>query len=191
MRVLIFPIAFLFICCNSGEKLIFGANKDKTFSSLSEYKSFMRDKYGINSKQFYQADEKSYNSLLYYIAGNKIDYLLGIFENDSIEYKKSIFLEDNESCVGRITNEIEAISKLGGTEKKRNIFFQQNRFINFEDQKKLDWHNSQTIKVVLVVSYKLGRIHKNDFIKIEEIVRHHTGFELIILSLDKIDSNQE
>ena len=150
----------------------------------------MKDKYSFDQKQFYYADQNSYDSLLYYVAGNKIDYLLGIFENDSIEYKKSPFLSENESCIGRIANEIEVINRSEKSEKIRNDFFHNNRFINLANQQILDMQTSKTKKVILVVSYKLGRIHKNDFTKIEEIVNHGTGYELIVLSLDKVFSYQ-
>jgi|CXWL01.1.fsa_nt_gi hypothetical protein len=186
MRIFIFLIAFISISCNSGEKLFFGANKDKTFSSIEEYKAYIKDKYRFDQKQFYQADKRSYDSLLYYVAENKIDYLLGIFENDSTEYKKSVFLGDNESCVGRIANEVELISKSIHTEKIRNDFFHNNQFINLENQQILDMRYSKTKKIILIVSYKLGRIHKNDFIKIQEIINHKADYELIVLSLDKV-----
>ena len=191
MKVFIFLIAFISTSCNSGEKLIFGANKDKKFSSIKEYRAYMKAMYSFDQKQFYYADQKNYDSLLYYVAGNKIDYLLGIFENDSIEYKKSLFLDDNESCIGRIVNEIEVISKSGKSEKIRNDFFHNNRFINLENQQILDMQSSKTKKVILVVSYKLGRIHKNDFTKIEEIVNQQMDYELIVLSLDKVFNYQE
>lgn len=190
MKIYIFLIAFISVFCNSGEKLFFGANKDRNFSSVEEYRNYMKKTYSFDQNQFYYSDPKNYDSLLYYVARSKIDYLLGIFENDSIEYKKSFFLSDNESCVGRIASEIDTINKVGKSEKIRNNFFHNNRFINIETKQILNMHSSKAKKVILVVSHKLGRIHKNDFSKIEEIVNQAKGYELIVLSLDKVFSYQ-
>jgi len=173
------------LSCNSAPKVLYGANKERTFASKNDYSAFINEKYGFKPDYLFFADNKSYDSLLYYTVGNGIDYFFGSFTSDTVEFKKSDFLSDNESCYGRVELEIRNIKENKGL-RKPNYFFRNNSFINIVNGQKLELNKLNKKSIVLVISHKLGRIHHKEFAKIERLVESFPDIQLLVLSLDNV-----
>jgi len=71
------------LACNTVGKMVYGTNKQRTFNSIDEYKAVLSD-YSIPFDNVFYLDSASYDSYMYdLVVGQKLDYLVGIFVNDS------------------------------------------------------------------------------------------------------------
>lgn len=183
----LFGFVMLFCSCKTIVNSVYGVNKNLAFKSLKDYEEYVRKKYEIEVKNLYYLDQNNYYGFLEQIIDNKIDYFLGIFLNDSSQIQKSDFLMQNESCGGRILKEIQSISdNPEGVSKIRNEVLKKYSFINMIEKTGLLFSNNGKKKIVLIFSYKAGLINKNDFVQIQNMINSTSGYELAIISIDKL-----
>jgi len=187
MKSIILILLLFTLSCKESERIFLGMNKTLEFKSLTDYKNFISKKYDIDLHNLYYLNGKDYDTFMYYIFENKLDYFLGTFENDSTQFLKSAFLRDNQSCYGRIRTEVSGLSTLEKLNKISNPILKNTEIFNINTQKRLDFVPGKG-KVVLLISYKFGMIHKNDFKKLENLIKNLGNYEFCVISLDNISN---
>lgn len=176
----------LCLSCTSVIKEVYGVNKNKEFRNIDEYISYISRQYHFSLKNLYYADdEATYNALAMDIADSHTDFFYGIFINDSTQIKKTDFLKINESCRGRIMNEISIPTDKHADLLQKTITFKGNSFKNSITGQSMDLNTSNRKKIILLFSYKLGSLREKDFKEIEKLLTEK-GYDLYIISLDRI-----
>lgn len=189
MKIIFFVLLFfnLISSCKPIVKTIYGVNKKIAFSNKKDYLKYVQKKYRFNVNNLYYADEKGYDNFMNSIAQNHVDYFYGIFLNDSIKVKKSMFLSENESCRGRILNEMNSVSKnIASENTEKDNVFSINTFYNVSTNKPLNFKTGSHKKLVLIFSYKFGQLREKDFEEIENLVNQNKEYDLYIISADRI-----
>lgn len=185
--ILMFSVCNLIVACKPVKKTLYGINKEITFSNKKDYLEYVQKKYKFNANNLYYADERSYDNFMNNIAQNHVDYFYGIFLNDSIKVKKSMFLSENESCRGRILNEMNSVSKnIASENTEKDNVFSINTFYNVSTNKPLNFKTGSHKKLVLIFSYKFGQLREKDFEEIENLVNQNKEYDLYIISADRI-----
>jgi len=187
MKSIILILLLFTLSCKESQKIFYGTNKTLEFKSLTDYKKYISKKYDIDLHNLYYLSGKDYGTFLGYVVENKLDYFLGTFENDSTQFKKSAFLRDNQSCYGRIRTEVSGLNTLENLNKISNPIIKNTSFLNINTQKRLDFVPGKR-KVVLLISYKMGNVHKKDFNKLEALIKNLGNYELCVISLDNISN---
>jgi hypothetical protein len=187
MKNIILILLLVMLSCKESERIFLGINKNLEFKSFADYKNYISRKYSIDLHNLYYLNGKDYDTFMYYIFENKLDYFLGTFENDSTQFKKSAFLEDNHSCYGRVKLEIRSSNLLEDLNKISNPILKNTEIFNINTQKRLDFVPGKR-KVILLISYKYGMIHKNDFKKLGNLIKNLGNYELCVISLDNISN---
>jgi hypothetical protein len=185
MKNIVLILLLFTLSCKVSQKIFYGTNKILEFKSLAEYKNYIFKKYDFDLHNLYYLEGKDYDTFMDYIFENKLDYFLGTFENDSTQFLKSAFLRDNQSCYARIETEVRGLSPLENLNKISNPIIKNTELLNINTQKKLDFAAGKR-KVILLISYKFGNIHKNDFNKLEALIKNLNDYELCVISLDRI-----
>ena len=187
MKNIMLILLLFTLSCKESQKMFYGTNKTLEFKSLTDYKNFISKKYDIDLHNLYYLNGKDYDTFTNYIVEKKVDYFLGTFENDSTQFLKSAFLRDNQSCYGRIRTEVSGLNALENLNKISNPILRNTDLLNINTQKRLDFVPGKR-KVILLISYKMGNVHKKDFNKLEDLIKNLGNYELCVISLDNISN---
>jgi len=185
MKNIILLLLLFTLSCKESQQVFYGTNRNLEFKSLTDYKNYISKKYALDLHNLYYLSGKDYETFLGYVVENKLDYFLGTFENDSTQFKKSAFLRDNQSCYGRIRIEVNNLSSLENLNKISNPIIKNTGLLNINTHKRLDFVSGNR-KVILLISYKMGNVHKKDFNKLEDLIKNLGNYELCVISLDRI-----
>ncbi|HEY6505554.1 MAG TPA: hypothetical protein VIZ28_16380 [Chitinophagaceae bacterium] len=183
----LFASVVLLYSCKPVTNSVYGVNKNIAFKGLQEYKNYVEEKYKIDVNNLFYIDQDSYNEFISLVIETKSDYFLGIFLNDSIQVKKSGFLKENESCSGRVMEEIRnASGGISAVSTTKNETFKTQSFTNIVTKIPLQFSKDGRKKIVLIFSYRAGAIHKKDFVQIQNLLESRSDYDLDIISLDKL-----
>jgi hypothetical protein len=186
-HVFFIVVTGILFSCKPLVKTVYGVNKEIEFKTLTDYRNYVKAKSQIDLSKFYYIDSSSYYDFINLIVQAKTDYFFGTFINDSTVIKKSDYLMENESCVGRVLKEINyPKNESSQILTVKNESLKTHVFVNVITNQPLQFYNDNKKKIVLVYSYKGGTIKKNDFIEIQNIVNSTETYDLVILSLDKV-----
>jgi hypothetical protein len=176
-----------FVSCKSLVKTTYGMNKNIEFKSQQEYENYVFKKYKIKAETIYYSDAQSFSPFLSSVVEKKVDYFYGIFQNDSLELRRSSNLLANQSCSARVLHEINTAKIDGDSSVTVNNIFKKLTFLNLSSHEKLNLTRGKKHKVILVFSYKAGLVRKDDFERVERLLSSMPDYELIVISLDRID----
>jgi hypothetical protein len=166
----------------------FNLNQKFAFKSKEEYIKYLKAK-KFNSDLFLYLDSASYISFITKIDNNTVYY--NSFINDTLAIIKSDFLNDNQSCEGRIGKEIQELI-LNNTiiESKKvidkNIYNNTLFYLkNNERYKSVDTNKKLTIFLVNI--FETGTYYKSLYDEIEAVqVKHKKEINLFIISLSPV-----
>lgn len=183
-RLLLLSLVSLTISCNSIIKEVYGVNKNHHFETKQKYLEYINKKYQIDAKKVFLIPKDKHNEFMNMVIENKVDYFYGIYLNDSTRFAKTDKILLNQSCYGRILDEIKSSSTINRkTEKDMNL--KKIDFYNLLTNEKLNLNNSETKKILLLFSVKFGRLRNKDFKEITKLIKGNEDYELKIISVDQ------
>jgi hypothetical protein len=114
----------------------------------------------------------------------------GSFINDSVEIKKSDFLEQNKVCMGRVLKEIETNSgEINDSLLVKNFQFKQYRLFNAKTGEQLNLNSNNKLKVFLIYSYSFGNYFNSLYKDLAVFSkRNHNKLYIYVISLDPIET---
>ena len=161
--ILLLSIILFLTSCTTIYKTINGVNKIKAFESREEYANYFNSKYDLEKEKIYFLPKNEIGSFFRYISENKVSYFYGITLNDSLKINDP-FLNENNSCSGRISDIIHAQKKEYNTIPTKLATF------SFENvnQEKLDISKGKS--VIFLISTQLGRSNNKTIKELSEEV---------------------
>jgi hypothetical protein len=113
----------------------------------------------------------------------------GVVLNDSIEFKKSIYLGEDSRCIGRIINEVVKYSRYNIARLDSSLLqgsrLAKMRFRLLLDDSEVTFNNGLKGKLLLVYHYGLGTFYDPYFKAFANLYRkHHEFFDMYIVTTD-------
>lgn len=181
MNYIYFVLILFLVSCKSIIKNAYQVNKEIQFESREDYKNIAETKYKIKPANLFYTSRSDYLRLIELINLRKVDYFYGIFTDETTKLRASNYLNDNQSCRGRIMKEMQ--SKSGNI--IRDSLFQKISFYNIINANRSIFPNGKH-RIVLIFGHTQGLLKRKDFKEIQDIVLKNPKFELFIISLDPI-----
>lgn len=163
---------------------VYGLNKTIDFKDRTAYYQYAQKHYAIDPSHFYVIDSASYFPFISEVIGSKTISYFTTFLNDSTEVAKSAHLVELPGCLARVQAEMKAMNETGNLPTIENKTFRRYLFYNAANQHRLMLSADTTKKMILVFSYKAGKVTKDDFIKAQQLVRSDNRYRLYIISID-------
>lgn len=91
--------------CKSWVSKKYGFNRPFNYAGKHDFLAKLHQR-NIDSNCIYVTNPTGLNPLIYWLGTNNPPLYIGLFMNDSVMLKRSDFLKDNQSCMGRLENEI-------------------------------------------------------------------------------------
>lgn len=179
----ILGISILAVSCKPIVSILYNPNSHKTFKSKKDYFTLIEKQYGIKPEDMYIPDSSDWNSFVAIIAGSKMDNYYGTFKASDSVFVKSDFLQQNESCMGRILGDISLYEQSGIA--KADSFFYKIDFRSATDGHRIFPKNNYRT-LVFIFSYKQGKIPAKGLKEIQNKYRNNAGYQLLFISLDQI-----
>ncbi|KAF2514502.1 hypothetical protein E0W68_13595 [Flavobacterium salilacus subsp. salilacus] len=166
--------------CKSIYSKLEATNQYQTFKSKNEYVEYFNKNYNLPEENIYFPIENEYYNFLSYIGSQDVDYFYGITLNSKEKIFDS-FLNENNSCSGRVLNSIRSIGE--NTQTVGTNFFSY-KFINIENQL-LD---SSEKLIIFLISPQLGKSTKKEIKKFsEDKSLIPKNFKIVYIAMDTPD----
>ncbi|MCP9753030.1 hypothetical protein EGI32_18925 [Ferruginibacter sp. HRS2-29] len=142
----------------------------------------------VDPSLFLYPDSASY---IPFGSSSSINLYYGCFINDSVSIKKSDFLLDNQSCIGRINKEIENIiisRQIDSFAKDTGINLSRLNFLRLADDQKVKLVNGEKkLSIILIYMYAFGTYYKGLYKEITDVCKKYEQYcDLHIISMDPI-----
>jgi len=191
-KIIEVTILFLITSCGSVIKEVYDVNQNHIFESLDHYVKFFEKSNNIRGDNLLYLDSSSHKKFLDEVVRQNFATYYGSFINDTIEIKKSDFLQENMGCMSRVLDEIKNSSMQNNFLENKSLFvknenFKKNVFLYLKDNKQFHFNDaSQKITVFLIYSSQLGKLFKKDFQMLQKYATENkNGVELFIISIDE------
>lgn len=178
--------------CSSMIKEVYKVNQNHNFESLSNYADFFEKSNNISGDNLLYLDSTSHKRFLDEVVKQKLATYYGSFINDTIEVKKSDFLQENMGCMSRVLNEIKNSTTRDFFLQNDSLFiknenFTKNVFIYLKSNKQFQFNKtSKKLTVFLLYSTQLGELFKKDFQILQKYaIDNKNDVKLYIISIDK------
>lgn len=186
-RNILYLIFFLsIISCKPVVTNLYGINKKSNYKNKEEYLETIKKLYKIDFQNLYFVESEDYSDFMHNVAENKIDYFYGTFISVNKKLEKSKFLSENQSCSSRVLNEINSIENLESKNYFDDNLF-QNKLKNIKNNKEFTYKNGSKV-IVIIISPKFGKFHKNDFKEVENIVSSKNDYQVVFIAVDDISN---
>jgi len=169
----------------------YGTNERFNFESRKAYSDFLEKKKKFDLSDIIYPDSAYWFNFVDFISRNELSEFYGCLLNDSTELKKSNFLQENLTCMGRVlgeiqTNAIQYSSSDSSLIIKNN--FKNFLFREFLTNKKFELnHSEKPLKIILIYSYSFGRVFDKLYDSVYSFhMSHINETQLNIIALDNI-----
>jgi hypothetical protein len=172
ITTIILPLILLsaVISCKAIYSEMSGMNKTYTFKNKSDYTTFFSSKYHYDKQKIFFVNKDQYWDFFEYISKEKSSYFYGITLNDSLKIEDS-FLNENKSCLGRISKIINSTNTVYETKSSKISSFE---FINTENRK-IDFNIGKSI--IFLISPKLGSGINKDIYKLTKEIKNRNSLQ--------------
>lgn len=181
-------IMILFSGCRSLLTKKYKFNREFNFKTREEYLHYLAAERKFDLSHVLYPDSNSQSHFFYYISKNKLTEYYGSLINDSTEIRKSLSLQDNLNCMGRILTEIQNNINTVSIDDSmyiRNDFYRF-RFRHITNGEKFNFYSSdKPLKIFLIHSYSYGTYFDSFLNAMNEFsIAHNNEAEVYIISLD-------
>ena len=187
-------ISFCFLILFSSCKILFkkayhmGAHMN--YKTKSAYISYLKRKHFPIDKIVF-LDSVTYLKFAEFIAKDASNVYYGAFVNDSTQLKKSAYIYNNQSCSGRMNNEIDSILKLSVFPDLALVYnpvFIKYPLHYLNNNKLLQGIiSNKKILICLFYSYTQGTYYNKLYREIFAAVKEHENWaDLLIITLDNV-----
>lgn len=184
-------VVVLFITCRSYFKARYNFNRPFEFTSKQEYLTSVSKEMEFEETMLLYVDSTDYTNFMHTFIGSSSSVYFGAFINDSLSVKKTAFLKDNESCIGRMEKEIYkniSAENFIRDSLDNSVNLSNYQFYSIKDNKKYSVSESKKkIKIVLAYAYDFGTYYKPLY---QEIIaaykKNIQNCDLYIISLDPL-----
>jgi hypothetical protein len=115
MKTILSGLLIMLACLNSSCYIIskskYKLDRDFNFKNKEEYVKFLKKEKAFPIEKVLYLDASSYNEYLMELTRNNQESAIiyrGTYLNDSVQIKHNEFLQENESCYGRIEDQIQS-----------------------------------------------------------------------------------
>lgn len=184
-------IIFLTGCIKMAQKKY---HLGRNFGSIRQNEYFLQisKENNFDAAELLYLDSASYISFGQHSSGS---LYYGSYINDSVSIRKSVFLLENESCMGRMDKEIEKIifsSRPDTLIKDTLNALGKCNFLRLADDKKVELFNKdKKLTIVLVYFFAYGSYYKSLYEEIKEFKKkHENDCDVYVVSMDPVYMNQ-
>lgn len=173
-------------------KKLYGIEKPLPFKTKEQYAGFLKRSGDFDMNQVLCMDSSSYYKMGSEILPSDSSIVfLGCFLNDSISIRKSPFLKENQSCYGRMLQDIKtalAWEHYGDSLLNKDIHIGKFNLYPLMGGKKINCSDDpEKLKIILLYGYSFGKYYKRFYKQIAEIQRKNSAkADLYILSMDPV-----
>ncbi len=185
-------ICYLLIACISSGCMKMAIKKHKigrefNFTDRNRYFSQISKENGIDVSYFLLLDSADYMKF----GSSTTSIYYGCFINDSTQIKKTDWLMDNQSCMGRIGHEIEHIMLSNRPDTialDSSVNLSNFGFYSAVDNKRIRIiHPDKKLTIVLVYFYSMGTYYRSLFKEILEAQQKFSSIcNLYVVSMDPV-----
>lgn len=167
----------------------YGTNKPFDFKSKQEYFDYLDGKKHFEREHMIYLDAIDHAKIFSEL-GNPYSVYKGSFLNDSTFIKKSAYLMDNESCMGRMDGEIQkniVRKQFVDSFLSRSTFLRDYHFYTSDNHPlKID-NGNKRLKVVLVYFYSQGSVYDYIYQEVyKTYAKSKKAFDLFIVCCDPV-----
>lgn len=195
MRNLVKPLCFVvlvgaLLSCRRATSANYNLNQKFEFRTKQEYFNKVSKKNGFNASSLLYIDSSDYMEFGRQVLDSMKIYL-GTFINDSVAFKKSTSLKENEFCLGRLEKEFRGkdfLSDLSDGMFDSSINLGQFRFYTVMGNKRIRLsENPKKSKIILLYAYAFGTFYKKFYKDIEKNYKKNIdNTDLYIITIDPV-----
>jgi hypothetical protein len=171
---------------------MYGIEKPLPFKTKEQYIGYLKESGDFDMNQVLYLDSSSYYKMGSEILPSDSSVaFLGCFLNDSISIRKSPFLIENQSCYGRMLQDIESAMEQEHYDDSilnKNIQIGKFNLYPLMGGKKFNCSgNPEKLKIILLYGFFFGKYYKRFYREIAEIQRKNSvKADLYIFSMDPV-----
>ena len=188
--ILISTVVIIICSCKWAIGKKYGINQNRKFVSYEEYGNYLVKTKKLDSSLIVYPEKRSLTGLYQIVMESGSAEYLGSFINDSTALRKSEFLMDNLSCMGRALSEINKNisfasvldSSLYVKQKLKGInlkSFNTGQTVNLNDPK-------YKLKILLLYSTQMGKVFDSFYKEIRKKYVANKDVKIFIVAMDVI-----
>jgi hypothetical protein len=165
-------------------------NQPFSFGSKTAYLEYLKNRYAFPAEHVLYPDSISQTALANDIIKAKLAQYYGAFINDTLEVRKTDFLSENLSCIGRVLKEIENNSNNNyGNGIAINKDFRNYHFKIAADDSDFVFRSNKKLKIFLLYAFAMGNYFDDFFQDIMNWTQNkNEKVEVFIIALDPVQS---